>query len=323
MKRFFGILIQSIVMGSLLGCSLLPTGAPAPAVMPTPCAARAITLGEISDDPVEVINSTQPFVSYLAEHLTAFGIVCGNVKVANNVDQMISAIDKGEVDIYFDSMFPATLVSDATGAQPILRRWRNCDPYYYSVIFTTADSGIASIQDLPGHMIAMDRPDSTSGMVLPAAYLIDHGLNLVVKNTYDEPVARDEVGITFTYDDPNTLALVRAGEVSAGATDDYHFSEWELEFPGELVLLGNTESALRQVVLLRPGLESGLQVAIKETLLQAHLDPEAVALLEQAVGTCKFDDVPQEIEASLEEMRVWHAKMQAIPGWPEALQEVH
>jgi phosphonate transport system substrate-binding protein len=281
----------------------------------------AITIGEISDDPEQVINNTRRVANYLTEHLSAFGIACGKVKVVENVNEMIAAINKGEVDIYWDSLFPAALVSDATGAQPILRRWRNCDPEYYSIIFTTTDSGITSLEELPSHMIAMDRPDSTSGFVLPSAYLIGQGLNLVVKEAYDEPLAGNQVGITFTYDDQNTLALVLAGKVSAGATDDYLYSTWEVPPPKKLVVLGKTEAALRQAVLVRPDLESDLQTAIKDTLLEAPLNPDGLAALDEAAHTCKFDEVPGGIQGSFEQMHLMHSKIQMIQGWPEALEK--
>jgi phosphonate transport system substrate-binding protein len=321
MKRFLEILVAIVILGSPMGCSpVLST--PEPSLNSTACDGPAIALGEISDDPDEVISESQVLADFLAGHLAAFGIQCGKVKVANNVKEMVKAINAGEVDIYFDSMFPATLVSDATGAKPILRRWRNCDPEYYSVIATTTGSDIRSIADLPGHMVAMDRPDSTSGMVLPAAYLLEHGLKLAVKNTYDEPVAADEVGIHFSYDDQNTRNLLMAGKVSAGATDDYSFHKWESLSPGKLVVLAETEPALRQAVLLRPTLDRGLQSAIKQILRQADQNPEDLAIIEQVVGTCKYDEAPEGLESSFAEMRSMYSLMLTIPGWSEALEQI-
>lgn len=321
MKRFFGILIQSLVVGSLLGCSPPATEASTPTVMPTPCIGRTITLGDISDDPDEVIRNTQLLANYLAKQLAPFGIVCGRVVVPDTVDKMIAAIESGEVDIYFDSIYPGTLVNDATGAQPILIRWRNCDPEYYTVILTTKNSGINTVEDLPGHMIAMDRPDSTSGFVLPSIYLLDHGLNLVVKAAYDEPVAEHEVGIHFTYDDTNTRTLLSAGKVSAGATDDFNYDEWEKEEPGKFVLLATTDPALRQVVLVRTSLASDLQAAIKDELLKAHLDPDGIVAMQEAARTCKFVDNPRAIEAAFAQMHEMHTRIREIPGWSEAFKE--
>jgi len=321
MIRFFGILMLSIMVGSVLGCGLRPTATPTPTVMPTPCVGPTITLGEIADDPNKVKNNSRAFANYLAEGLAPLGIACGDVEVVETVNGMIELIKNGEVDIYFDSMYPATLVSDATGARPILRRWRNCDPEYYSIIFTLNGSGITSIDDLRGHMIAMDRPDSTSGFALPAMYLIDHGLKLVVKDSFSAPVAPDEVAIFFSKADKNTLHQVLDGKVSAGATDDYNYDNWVAEeTPGKFIDLAHTESVLRQVVLVRPGLESNLRAAIKDELLKANSNPKGVAALNEAAATCKFDDVPVEIEAAFGQMRDMHATLKDIPGWAQQFQ---
>ena len=321
MKKLILIIAQIVMVASLSGCGLRVPATPTPTAMPTPCVGSTITLGEISDDPGQVIRNTQSIANYLAKHLAAFGYVCGKVRVVSNVKEMISAVEQGQVDVYWDSLFPAAMVSEVTGARPILRRWRNCDPDYYSVLFTQKDNGINTINDLPGHMIAMDRPDSTSGFVLPAAYLLDHGLTLVVKEAYDAPVAKNEVGITFTYDDQNTIALVLAGKVSAGATDDYLYNMWGAQPEKELVMLEQTSPALRQAVLLRPNLESSLQAAIQQILLNANQDPEGAKALEEAAHTCKFDEVPDVIETAFADMHTMHAKVETIQGWSEAMEQ--
>ena len=330
MKRLVVILILCMVQGSLLGCNLSgstpPTDVPPtppPTWTPMTCVGPAITLGEISENSNDVITSMQPLADYLAGRLAGFGYKCGKVKVVLTIDDMIEAINNGEVDLYMDSIFPAALVSNSTGAQPVLRRWRNCDPEYYSVLFTTPDSGITSIEDLPGHMMAMDRSYSTSGFALPAAYLLDRGLNLVIKKSWDEPVAADEVGIFFSLDDKNTLALVREGKVSAGVTDDWYFGNWEVDSPGTLVKLAETASVLRQVVLVRSSLESNLREAIKKQLSEAHLNPDGVFVMEQAVDTCKFDQPPDGIEAVIGQMQDIWDKIKDIPGWQEAYKQGH
>jgi phosphonate transport system substrate-binding protein len=318
MKRFYYILILAIVVGGLSGCSLPPAETPVPTEASNACVGPTITIGDISDNPAEVIADKRPLANYLAEHLAAFGIKCGKVLVPDTVDKLIAYIKNGEVDIYMDSMYPAFLVSDATGAKPILRRRRNCDDEYYSVIFTTIDSGITSIGDLPGHMIAMDRSYSTSGFALPANYLLDRGLNLVVKDSYDDLVAQDEVGVDYSLDDKNSLNLVLEGKVSAGVTDDWYFGKWDKEAPGRLVKLAETVSVPRQAVLVRSGLGVDLQNAIKDVLANAHLDPVGRSIIEQDAQTCKYDDTPDGIEAAFEQMREMHMKIKEIPGWQDA-----
>jgi phosphonate transport system substrate-binding protein len=325
MKRFWGILTLCTLVVSLSGCSQAssPASTLASTPAPVPCVGPAITLGDISDNPNQVITSVSPLATYLAGRLAAFGFTCGNVRVPDTTDRMIAYIKNGEVDIYMDSMYPAFLVSQATGAQPILRRWRNCDPEYYSVIFTVAGSGITSIQDLPGHMIAMDRSYSTSGFALPATYLLDHGLNLAVKDRFDVPPAATEAGIYFSLDDVNTLNLVLEGKVSAGATDDYFLNQWDTEAPGRLVKLAQTGSMPRQAVLVRAGLGSDLRQAIKQELAAAHLNPAGLAALKNDADTCKFDDTPEGIGAAFAQMRAMHARLKEIPGWQDAFLKGH
>ena len=321
MSWFFRILAATLALAGISGCTSRATETPVAASVPTPCVGNSITIGEVSYNALEVINNVLPFARYLAGQLSDEGIVCGHVKVAQTVPDMIRMINAGEVDIYWDSVFPATMVSDATGAEPILRRWRNCDPDYYSVIFTVKGSSIAGIDDLRGHMVGMDRPDSTSGLVLPAAYLIDHGLHLAVKGAIDGPVAADEVGIWFTHDDQNTRTLVLNGKLSAGATDDYHFAEWEKDEPGKLVALATTETQPRQAVLLRAGMDKALKDAIKDVLLSVDKDPSAQDALKLAAATCKYDDAPDGIGAAFKRMRAIWDQLKLVPGWQEALSE--
>jgi phosphonate transport system substrate-binding protein len=324
MNKFSRVLVLGICMGMLSGCIPAHTATPSlTQAVRSPCVGPTITIGDISNKPNEVISSALPLANYLADHLASFGFKCGNVVVPDTTDKLIADIKNGQVDIYMDSMYPAFLVSEATGAQPILRRWRNCDPDYYSVIFTAKDSGITSIQDLPGHMIAMDRSYSTSGFALPAIFLLDRGVNLAVKDTFNTLPAKNEAGIYFSLDDVNTVNLVLEGKVSAGVTDDYFFGKWEQEAPGRLVKLAETVSMPRQAVLVRSGLRSDLQEAIKKVLATAHLNSTGLSVIEQAAQTCKFDDTPEGIESAFELMRKMHARLKQIPGWQAAYLEGH
>lgn len=264
---------------------------------------RPIVFGDISDDPVEVINGTQPIADYVASQLADQGITSGEVKVANTTEEMIELLKNGEVDLYFDSTYPATLISDSSGSQIILRRWRFGVEEYHSVIFAHKDSGITSIEDLPGHMIAMDAPYSTSGFLLPAVYLTENGLTLAGKKSADSPIGINEVGFAFAFDDENILQWVLTGLTPAGVTDDYHFdSAFPAEATANLVELARTESTPRQVVVARPGLDPDLLQAIERVLISMHESPEGQSALE-AFQTTKFDNFPQGIESATARMR--------------------
>lgn len=274
---------------------------------------RPLVLGDISDDPSEVINGTQPLADYLASQLAEQGITEGRVRIAASTDEMIDLLKSGAVDLYFDSVYPAALIQDATGAQIILRRWRFGVEQYHTVIYASKASGITRLEQLKGQMVAMDAPYSTSGFFMPAVYLTQSGLNLVGKPNYDSPVEAAETGFVFSYDDENTLQWVLRGEVTAGVMDNYLY---DVLFPREaidqMVVLARTESVPRQVVVVRPGLETGLMEAVKQALISADESPEGQAALEK-FQTTQFDEFPEGIQSAIERMRVMMQVVQGIP----------
>ena len=308
-NAFIITIVSSLFLASCAGqTTTLPTETPAPELTES----RAIVLGDISDDPAEVIEGSQPLADYLAAQLGEYGITEGQVRVAASTDEMAKLLANGEVDLYFDSTYPATLISDQSGAKVILRRWRFGVEEYRSVIFASAASGIASVNQLPGHMVAMDAPYSTSGFVLPSVHLMENGLTLAGKKSTGDPVKEDEVGFVFSYDDENTLQWVLSGLAAAGVTDDYNF---DVAFPEEaraqLVELARTEYTPRQVVVMRSGLDLELIQAIVRVLTTMH-ETEAGAAALEPFQTSKFDEFPEGIESATARMREMMEMVQGI-----------
>ena len=305
------VVILSLV---LVACSGSGIPASDETVAPEPTeTTRSIVLGDISDDPTEVIEGTQPVADYLASQLGDYGITEGQVRVASSTDEMAALLKSGEVDLYFDSTYPATLISDQTGAKIILRRWRFGVEEYQSVIFASVASGITSIAQLPGHMVAMDAPYSTSGFLLPSVLLLENGLTLTGKKSYEDPVAENEIGFAFSYDDENTLQWVLSGFTDAGVTDDFHF---DVDFPKEatdqLVELARTEFTPRQVGLIRSGLDDELVQAIIRVFTTMH-ETEAGSAALELFQTTKFDEFPQGIEAATARMREMMELVRDVP----------
>ncbi len=300
--------VTLLVLLTACGGQVAATPSPTDVVVPDDLGNGVIVFGDITDDPGEVIEGTQPLADYVAAQLEEFGIVEGQVRIASTADEMAQFLASGEVDIYFDSVYPATLISDATGATPFLRRWRFGVEDYFSVIFTSADSGITSLDQLGGHVIAFDNPYSTSGYLLPAVELLGRGYTLVA----NQSPADNEVGFIFSYDDANTLQWVLSGRADIGATDDYNFN---VAFPEDvrerLVFLGKTDSVPRQVGVARPGMDPALLGAITQILISAHESEAGRAALEP-FQTTRFDVFPEGIEAAQVKMRMLMELVQAI-----------
>ena len=97
-------------------------------------ATGVIVLSDIDeDDPVGKLEEFQPIADYLAANLGDFGIGTGEVKIAPDLDTMVSWLASGEVDIFYDSLFPAMIVNDREwrcSAAARLAWWRTGVPFY-------------------------------------------------------------------------------------------------------------------------------------------------------------------------------------------------
>ena len=188
MKRsivHFPILISLIVL--LVACAATETATPE--IVIDNEEGDVLVIGDISDEPAETITGTQPLADYLAAQLGDYGVTRGEVKIAPDLDTMIQWMKDGEVDLYFDSPYPALVISQESGATPILRRLKYGVEQYHSVFISKKDSEYDELVDLQGEMVAFEEAFSTSSYMLPLAYLIENDMNPVLKNSLETAVS--------------------------------------------------------------------------------------------------------------------------------------
>lgn len=295
----------------LIGISIIVAGcgafkaAPTPTPVPTATAVamKTIVLADITDAPKKRIDAFQPLADYLGANLGAFGIGSGAVKIAPDFDTMTKFLKNGDVDIYFDSPYPAWVLSQRAGAQPVVRRWRDGVSEYYTVFFVRKDSGITSIADLKGKMLAFKDPYSSSGYLMPKAHLIQQGLNPVEKSSTDASVGKDESGYVFSYADDNIIQWVISGKAAAGAVDYLSYDKLPKETRSALTILAKTDPIPRQVMVVRAGLDPALVEAIKQQLIALDKTPEGQAILNKFQTTSKFDEFPGGPDAAFTRIR--------------------
>ncbi len=255
-----------------------------------------ITVGSISRTPKEEVATFRPFANYLASRLKTFGITGGNVVIANSMEKMADLIEKGEVDIYIDSPFPISVVSTLSGAKPFLRRWKKGKAEYRSIIFVRGDSGIKTLDDLRGKMIAFDEEFSTSGYLLPKATLMEAGFKLIQCRTILDTVSPDQIGYIFSGDEENVILWVLRGKVVSGALKIEDFAELAGDNISDLKIVAKSIYVPRHVVAHRTDLEATLVTAIREILINMNEDEEGKAVLKKFEHTTKFDKFPQGAE---------------------------
>lgn len=253
-----------------------------------------IVLGDVSDEPIKKIKRFQPLADYLGENLGEQGINAGEVTIVPDLDSMIAAMKAGEIDLYFDSLYPATVVSEGAGAEPFLRRWKDGVAEYNTVFFTRVDSSINKLEDLPGKHLALEEKFSTSGYLLPVSYLLQSNLNPVEKSATTAPVAADEIGYVFTRDDENTIQWVVSGRIEAGAIDNQSFANIPEETRRQLRVFAETAKIPRQLVLIAPDITPEQREEIKKLLIALDQTEAGQKVLEQLKETEKFDEFDSE-----------------------------
>lgn len=268
-------------------------------------ARSTIVLADISDDPDKKFRRFQPVADYLAANLDEFGITEGVVKVAPDMETMITWFNDGEVDMAFDSVYPAMVMREEAGAQPVLRRWKDGISEYSTIIFVRADSGIETLDDLQGHLVAFDEPVSTSGFMVPFYYLTEAGYTASEKSSVDATVADDEIGYIFSNDDENTIQWTISGRVAAGAVDSDTFAEIPAETQEQLTILTETEPVPRQVAMARGDIDPDLLAAIIDLLVNLDETEEGREILD-TFDTGQLDEFPQGADAALSDMEAMY-----------------
>ena len=216
-------------------------------------------------------------------------MAAAKVVVASSIEEMAAMLRTGQVDVYVDSPFPTVVVSERSGAVPLVRRWKKGRGDYQSTIFVRADSGIDTLEQLRGRTIAFEDEYSTTGYFLPLAGLLQSGLKLVHHTEISSQTTEDEVGFVFSEDDEATILWVLRGKVAAGALDASSLEKLAGPRAGELKALYESPEVPRQIVSYRPDLEPALVATIETTLVEMAQDEEGKTVLSRFENTTKFD----------------------------------
>ncbi len=261
----------------------------------TPASAHdTLVIGRISDDPKAHYESMRPMVNYVVAHMGDLGIVHGRVLMARDAQQMVSYLRQGKVDWISETAGAAIGLQDRSGAEFLVRARRGGLYDYHSVFFARRDSGIDSIDDLPGRALGFEHPMSTSAYLVPAIILLDANLSLAIQSSPLERPPPNFVGYTFARSESNLVTWVQKGLVDAAVfsnqdwsdlvADDHRASE-------QLVRFHTSEEFPRALELVRPGLAVPIKERLRALLLDAHNQADASAALRAYQRTERFDAI--------------------------------
>lgn len=255
-------------------------------------------IGDVSEQVDETTRELQPLANYLQTQLAPYGVSQVTVRVAPNLETMGSWMAQGIVDLYMDSSYPTLFVDSLSDASPVLRQWLNGRGEYHSLFFTLNDSGIETLDDLRGHVVAFDKSFSTSGYFLPSTYLMQSGYSIERVDDANSIVDSDTIGYVFSMEDVNTVNWVIAGRVIAGVTNNIVYDSIPQETRDHFRIIEETNSMPQRLVSLSPMLESDLRDAVINILTNMNAaDNESGQQALLAINTTLFDEMPEGAEA--------------------------
>jgi len=283
---------QSSVICVLLFLGVL-ISSKATAQIPPGLENKAITLGAVSTvNEKEIEDHFRDFVRYVARKLSPTGIE-GKVVIAPTLPDLARLLEQKKVDFYMESAYPTYVVNNVHDAgKLLLRRWQRGKAEYQSLIFAKKNTGINSLQDLRGQIIAFEDPESTSGHFLPRFFLLKRGFKLVETTRPDANSSPPEIGFIFGYTQAKLVELVLTQQVAAGAFNDDDYANLDEKTRSDINILAQTELLPRHLVSIRKDMAPALASRIEKILVSMNEDPEGRKVLQKTGDTTKFDMLP-------------------------------
>jgi phosphonate transport system substrate-binding protein len=276
------------VLGTLLILVLFPLSFGAPIAMAAE--GRTLVFGRVHDDPVRSIRDRQEFVDYIAKKLAPLGISGGRILVVEKMQMLAQALREGKVDLFHDSVVPTLVLQKWSGSVPILRQWKYGEADYEGVIVVQKSSGINTLTDLKGKVIAFEEPHSTSASILPRMLLEEKKMKLF--HMKSAGTARPD-SVNYIYGtDGNSVNVLMTGRVDAATTVTREIERLKPEVRDALRIIGKTISVPRQLIAVRKDLDPNIVKAMKDILINMDSDPEGQGVLKRQQNTTKIDEIP-------------------------------
>jgi phosphonate transport system substrate-binding protein len=176
----------------------------------------------------------------------------------------VEALINGKVDLAWFGGFTFIQAKVRSGNHVIPLVQRAEDQDFRSVFITGASSGIRTLADLKGRTFSFGSQSSTSGHLMPRAFLLQAGID----------PERDMGRISFSGAHDATIAAVAGGKVDAGAVN---ISVWD-----KFVAEHKVDTAQVKVFYTTPpfydynwSVSTKMPAALRERLRQAFLDLSA------------------------------------------------
>ena len=273
-----------------------------------------LVLGRVSDDPKSHYDQLKPLLDYVVPRMASVGIRSGRILMAKDLQQMTSYLRRGQVDWINETAGNAALLERRGVARSFLVTERDGATRYHSVFFVRRDSPVRTLADLAGRSVAFQNPYSTSAYYLPAAKLLDAGMQLeVLLSPMDKPVP-GAVGYLFARTELNITTWVHKRLVDAGVFSNLDWANPQRmppSFARDFRIVAATGDVPRALMLTRNGMDPRIEARLREVLMEASIDPDAGEVLRRFIGTSRFVPVTSEDRSALDSLGLGVARVRA------------
>jgi phosphonate transport system substrate-binding protein len=206
-------------------------------------------------------------------------------------------LKSGEVDLAFSCSGPYVAAHEEFGlellAAPVVAGTMTYQAYVIVPVASTA----TSLEDLRGTTFAFTDPESNTGTMVPTYMLA------MMDTTPEKFFGR----VIYTYSHDNSIRAVAQGDVDGASVDSLI---WEYANDTDPVYTSQTKILTASTpygippVVVRPGLDPALKVALRDAFLNADEDPAGKALLDH-MHIERFEVIEDSAYDSVREIDRW------------------
>ena len=236
-------------------------------------------------------NSMKPLLDFVIAQLGDAGIKKGEIFFASSNQEMIYALISGKVDWITDSAFSALIMSEKTGAEIALKRYKSGVADYHSVILVKNNREIESIEDLRVRTIAFEDIGSTSAYFLPFVEFLKHGITPVPEknNKLNSGSNENIVYYHFSNSEFGMIKDLMAGKVDAVAYSNLDYEDLSSSIKSGLKVIHRSDAYPRGLELFSGKLDKNLRHRIVGALLNATNSRGGKNALSKYFNTDEFE----------------------------------
>ncbi len=298
--------MRTVCLGLLLALTGLAADAPAVVPKDGPSDSHVLVIGRISDNPKAHYEQLKPLLDYVVPRMRDVGITEGRILMARDTQQMTSYLRRGRVDWVTETSGTGMQLQVRARARPIAVTERGGVSHYRSVFFARADSGLDTLADLRGHSIAFQNSASTSAYFVPAAEMMQQGLQMeILLSPNDRPTA-EAAGYVFARSELNIAAWVHKRVVDAGVVSSLDWDDPKRVPPAfrrDLRVIHTTPEYPRAVEMVRADMQPEVEARLRQVLLDAADDPEGRKALAAFFRTTRFLPLDAQAKRGLDQVR--------------------